>query len=85
MANRIVKTGGGIGGGDLEYQTPITSTGTTLDGTQKGLSKVYPFENAAAQTITVTTGDYVENDVINIERRGQGTVEVIADTGVRIR
>ena len=69
---------------NLEYQTAIT-TNTTLDGTQKGLNKVYPVDNTAARTITITTGDYVENDVINIERRGQGTVEVIADTDVFIR
>lgn len=72
------------GGSSLEYQTEITAS-TTLDGTQKGLNKVYPVNNASARTITITTGDYVENDVINIERRGQGSVEIIADTGVRIR
>lgn len=71
-------------GGAFEYQTEITAN-TTLDGTQKGLNKVYPVNNTAARTITITTGDYVENDVINIERRGQGSVEIIADTGVRIR
>lgn len=71
-------------GGSFEYQTEITAN-TTLDGTQKGLNKVYPVNNTAARTITITTGDYVENDVINIERRGQGSVEIIADTGVRIR
>jgi hypothetical protein len=75
---------GGSGGGSLEYQTEIT-TDTTLDGTQKGLNKVYPVNSATAKEITITTGDYVENDVINIERRGQGIVEIIADTGVRIR
>lgn len=75
---------GAFGGGALEYQTEIT-VNTTLDGTQKGLNKVYPVNNASDRTITITTGDYVENDVINIERRGQGSVEIIADTGVRIR
>ena len=68
----------------LQYQTEIT-TNTTLDGTQKGLNKVYPVNSTSATQITITTGDYVENDVINIERRGQGTVEIVADTGVRIR
>ena len=72
------------GSGALEYQTEIT-VNTTLDGTQKGLNKVYPVNSTTAKTITITTGDYVLNDVINIERRGQGTVEIIADTGVRIR
>lgn len=68
----------------LEYQTEIT-TNTTLDGTQKGEWKVYPVNSTTAKTITVTTGDYSANDIINIERRGQGSVEIIADTGVRIR
>jgi len=80
----IVEGTSSAGGGALEYQTAITAN-TTLDGTQKGLNKVYPVNNTAARTITVTTGDYVENDVINIERRGQGSVEIIADTGVFIR
>lgn len=71
-------------GGNLEYQTEIT-VNTTLDGTQKGLNKVYPVNSTTSKTITITTGDYVLNDVINIERRGQGTVEILADTGVYIR
>ena len=71
-------------GDALEYQTAIT-TNTTLDGSQKGLNKVYPVNSSSAVQITITTGDYVENDVINIERRGQGSVEIVADTGVRIR
>lgn len=81
----ISQVGASSGSGNFSYATDITSTVTTLDGTQEGLNTVYPFNSASAQTVTITTGDYVTNDVINIERRGQGSVEIIADTGVYIR
>lgn len=79
----IASTGGGSG--VLEYQTPITAASTTFNGTQKGLNKVYVFNSAAAQTVTINADDYAANDVINIERRGEGTVELVQGTGVRIR
>ena len=75
----------GPGGGSLEFQPEITSASTTLTNTQKGLSKVYPFKSATAQTITVNPSVYVENDVINLERRGYGSVEIVQGTGVRFR
>lgn len=71
--------------GAFEFQTEITGTTTTFDGSQKGLNKVYPQNNASASTITIENGDYSENDVINIERRGQGTLEIVQDTDVRFR
>ena len=75
----------GGGGGVLEYQSETTATTTVLDGTQEGLNKVYPFNKSTAQTIQIDKDDYIENDVINIERRGEGTVEVLMGTDVIIR
>jgi len=72
------------GGSTLEYQTEITTATTVLDGTQKGEWKVYPFNSASAQTVQIDNGDYVENDIINIERDGQGSLEVLSGTNVKI-
>lgn len=73
-----------ISGGSLEYQTENTNATTVLT-TQKGLTKVYPFNKTTAQTVQVNTGVYVANDVVNLERRGQGTVEIIKGTGVSLK
>lgn len=75
---------GGSGSGELEYQTEITVS-TVFDGTQKGLSKVYPVNSPNNITITIQEDDYVLNDVINLERRGSGTVEIVQGANVRIR
>ena len=42
-------------GGTLEYQTEITAT-TTVLSTEKGINKLYPFKNAAPQTVQVNSG-----------------------------
>lgn len=73
-----------FGGGSLNYQTPIINN-TTLDGTQKGLNNLYPVVSDNDIQITIASGDYVENDVINIERVGNGNVEIVADNDVFIR
>ena len=65
------------GGGELEYQAEIT-TSTTLT-TQKGLNKVYPVNSSSDIVITVPQGVYSENDVINFERRGIGSVEIVPE------
>jgi hypothetical protein len=80
----IVEASATSSGGNLEYQTEITDTATVLS-TQKGLNKVYPFNKATAQTATVNSGVYVVNDVVNIERRGAGSVKIIQGTNVRVR
>ena len=72
------------GGGELEYQAEIT-TSTTLT-TQEGLNKVYPVNSSSDIVITVPQGVYSENDVINFERRGGGSVEFVgANNNVRLR
>lgn len=70
---------------NLEFQTEITASTTVFDGTQKGGGKIYPFNSSAAQTLQIDSGDYIENDTINIERRGVGTLEIVQGTGVRFR
>ena len=82
VQNEIATSGGG---GSLEYQTETTLATTVLDGTQEGLNKIYPFNLTTAQTVQVDAGDYVINDVVNVERWGQGSVEILAGTGVSIR
>jgi hypothetical protein len=74
-------------GGDatIEFQSEITDTATIFDGTQKGTGKIYPFNKETAQTVTIQKDDYSENDTINIERRGLGTLEVVQGTDVRFR
>src|SRR5690606_17912348 len=74
-------------GGDvsIEFQTEITGATTVFDGTQKGAGKIYTFNSATAQTVQIDNGDYVENDVINTERRGLGTVEILEGTNVRFQ
>ena len=72
-----------ISGGELEYQTEIT-TSTTLT-TQKGLNKVYPVNSASDVVITVPQGVYSENDVINFQKKGSGLIEFVPSSGARIR
>lgn len=74
----------GGSGGALEYQTETTGTTTVLT-TQKGLNKLYPFNKETAQTIQVDTGAYVLNDVVNIERRGLGSIEFLQGVGVSLK
>lgn len=83
---QLENSGIGSGGSStIEYQTPITATTTVFDGTQKGLNKIFVFDSASNQTLQIDNGDYALNDVINIERRGQGTLEIIMGANVRIR
>lgn len=69
----------------IEFQTEITATTTVFDGSQKGDGNIYPFNSISNQTVQIDNGDYVENDVINIERRGAGTLQIVQGTDVRFR
>lgn len=69
----------------IEFKTEITSISSTFDSTKKGDNSLFPFKNTSNQTLTINSGVYVENDVINIERRGSGELEIIQGTGVRFR
>ena len=87
----IVNTGieiqniGNSSSNNFIYEDDIITTTTIFDGTQKGLNNVFVFNSENNQTVQINSGDYVENDVINIERRGSGTLEIIQGSGVRIR
>lgn len=63
---------------------PEATSSLILDGTQKGEWNLYDFNSASAQTVQIDNGYYSQNDIINIKRSGQGTLEILAGTNVRI-
>ncbi|WP_228853241.1 LamG domain-containing protein [Aegicerativicinus sediminis] len=75
-------TGGGLGDQVLP-QTEITAN-TTISGTRKGLSKVYPVNAETDVEITVDKGTYVPGDVVNFKRRGSGGVSWHRGVNVRL-
>jgi len=68
-----------------DFQNEITALSTTFNSSQKGDYKMFTFNNSSNQTLTINSGIYVKNDVINIERRGLGELEIIQGAGVRFR
>lgn len=78
-------TGQSTNTGSLFFETTITDS-TTVFNTQKGLHTIWPFKNDTLnQKVTIEYDAYSENDVINIERRGQGTLEIVQDSTMRFR
>lgn len=72
------------GGGDSKYTLANTYTlsATSFDGSQKGAFNLYRFEKETAQTVLIDPADYATGEVINIERGGNGTTEIIAPANV---
>lgn len=68
-----------------DIQNEITSLNTVFNSSHKGDYKMFTFNNSSNQTLTINSGIYVKNDVINIERRGLGELEIIQGAGVRFR
>lgn len=83
---RIIKIPSDSGGSsNSTYQTPITATSTTFDGTQEGSDKIYVFEKETVQDLTLAPDVYVVNDEIHLENRGNELMKIQPTADVRIR
>lgn len=72
------------GGSDsITWQTEIT-TDTTFNGTQKGAFNFYPVNSTNPVVITLDKGTYAVGDVVVLNRRGSGAVEIVRGTDVRL-
>ena len=83
---RIIKIPSDTGvSSNSTYQTPITATSTTFDGTQEGADKVYVFESATDQTLDFSDAAYPKDKEIYFDVWGDGVLELLATTNVRLR
>lgn len=63
---------------------PEITTNTTVNGNNKGLNKVFPVNSNSNIQITADKGTYTIGDVINLKRSGNGGVEIVRGTDVRL-
>lgn len=74
----------GTSSSTLTIESDIT-TNTTISGTQKGISTIYPVNNTTDITIDVDKGTYVPGDVVVFMRKGSGNVTIDRGTNVRLQ